>query len=357
MSDLSEKFTALEDQLAAQQVDTLASLAGIQATLDALNTLLDIMNENNAANTKALLAAIGSSAACNPCPTPSLVVPPIDTTPVTGTSDLCKRIQAFLHAMAEVFTAMDVMSAFSIPFSPGLIIDAIQEVITALENGDETPIISFPEAVRLVGDGINYIAGNFLVGDTLSDLFSGVVFDIQDAMFSSGDASAAQAAYASVISGSSIPSYAKPVMIDAAYNALFSYYFDPASTPNLTGYSGSACGEVEDTCQDLARVIAHSSVFGIDFGCIEFPTGWPRRTLYNRNSDTLSLPVVLVADLTGYSMIAVGGNITLQDQTGAGTVGVATTHNFTGAETEILLTCDSGTTCTFCGPDLPPPAR
>lgn len=261
MSDLSEKFGTLEGLMADQNTAILASLSSISDVLGLLNTALDTLNNNGATNTRALLSAIGANSPCAPCPTPPLTVPPTDPTDRALGSDKCKRTQAFLHAMAEVFTVLDTMSAFSIPFSPSLISDAISQVITALENGDETPLPSYPEAVQIVGDGINYIAGNLLVGDTLSALFAGQVFDLQSAIYLAPNAASDQEAYNEIIDGSDIPSYAKPLMKDAAYNELWSYYFDPGTDPNLTGYSGTACGvSVCDTVASVA-VTATDSFF------------------------------------------------------------------------------------------------
>jgi len=241
MSDLTAKFTALREQLAneATEADTDRNVTNIK--LQSMLDLLDVIIVNNAANTKALLAAIGQSSACMPCPLPSLTVPPTDATGRPIDEDKCKRTQAFLHAMTEVFTVLDVMSSFGVGFSPTAINEAITQVITALANSDTTPLPSWPEAVQIAGSGINYAASNVLVGDSLVELWAPLVPGAKNLIYGSGSAAGAQTAYETIISGSSSPGYAKQLMIDAAYNELFSYYFDPASEPNLTGYSGTAC--------------------------------------------------------------------------------------------------------------------
>ncbi len=262
MSDLTAKFAALESQLAEQQVATQVDLDNMQEQLTALFNELDTVIINNAANARAILQAIGANSPCAPCPTPSLTVPPVDTTGTPIDADKCKRTHAFIHAMMQVFTVLDTMSAFAIPFSPSLISDAIGQVIVALENGDPTPLPSFPEAVQIAGDGINYVAGNFLVGDTLSSLFASVALDMVDAIYSGTTAGDDKAQYAAIISGSVIPSYAKPLMIDAAYNELVSFYFDPASDVNLTGYADNDCSfSLPDitSCVDLSSA---STVLG-----------------------------------------------------------------------------------------------
>jgi hypothetical protein len=242
MGNLTEKFEGLETQLGIEHGQVMDKLTDIESTLGLLNESIDILINNGATNTRYILAALGAMSPCAPCPTPSLTVPPVDTTPNPVDEDKCKRTQAFLHAMTEVYTVLDTISAFSVPFSPTLISDAIEQVITALANGDATPLPSFPEAVNIGGDGINYAAGNFLVGDSLVALFAPIKLDLRDAIYSSSTPADAKAAFDGAIDGSSVPSYAKPLMRDAAYNALVSYYFDPASDPNLAGYSGTVCG-------------------------------------------------------------------------------------------------------------------
>jgi hypothetical protein len=243
MSDLTNKFSTLEEQLTAEHTEMQDTTDNIYALLGTMSDLLTTIQQNNALNARYLLAAIGQNSPCAPCPTPSLSVPPTDTTPRAVNTDKCKRAQAFLHAMAEIMTVMDVTSAFSIALNPSLIGDAIGQVITALENGDTTPLPSYPEATQIVGTGINYVAGNIFVGTTLSSQFSTVVFDLQSAIYSASSSADMQSVFGGVIDGSSIVDFAKPLIKALGYNALFTYYFDPASDPNIAGYSGTVCAE------------------------------------------------------------------------------------------------------------------
>lgn len=254
MTTLTEKFTNLEEQLATQAITMGGYVDTVEAKLQALFDALDVITVNNAANTRALLAALGSISPCAPCPTPPLVVPPTGTDPTPVSDELCKRVQAFLHAMTEVLTVLDTISAFSVPFNPTLITDAISQVITSLANGDETPLPSFPEAVQIGGAGINYAAGNLLVGGTLVGYFTPLVLDLRDAMYNGGSANGAQGAYNTIINGAGLPSYVSELLIAAGYNELFTYYFDEASDPNLTGYSGSVCLAAPGSCWTLVAV-------------------------------------------------------------------------------------------------------
>lgn len=241
MSDLTEKFAALEARLETDHQETLTVMVTVAETLATIAATLDIINNNAALNTRLMLAALGSINPCAPCPTPSLVVPPLDTTVTAVNQDKCKRTQAFLHAMTEVFIVLDTMSAFAIPFNPGLILDAVQQVITALANGDTTPLPSYPEAVGIVSDGIAYIANNFVFGTTLSSQFSTLVFDLQGAIYLATDASGDRDAYNAIVDASAVPSYVKPLLKDAAYAGLWNYYFDVGTAPNLAGYDGTIC--------------------------------------------------------------------------------------------------------------------
>lgn len=241
MSDLSAKFTTLETQLASQATAIQALVDGVEAALDLINAQLDTQTINNAANTRALLAAIGQNSPCMPCPTPPILIPPIGTTPLPIDEDACKRAQAFIAFMNEVFTVLDLASAVGIGFNPAVITDAINQVIAGLSGGDSPDPISFPEAVQLVGDLVSYIATNLLVGDTLLGLFTPLYSDLKAQLYLSGDAAAAQSAYNAVVDATEMDGYRKAVLKDAAYGAAYTYFFDPASDPDLTGFSGDNC--------------------------------------------------------------------------------------------------------------------
>lgn len=276
MTTLTDKFTAFEGQTATEHDETIATMGDINDVLALINTAIDTLNNNAATNTRYLLAAIASQDPCKDCTAPDISVPAVGTDPNPVSQEMCKRTQAFLHAMSEVYTVLDTMSAFGVPFTPSLIGTAFNQVITSLANSDTTPLPSFPESVQIVADGINYVASGFLVGDTLVGYFTPLIFDMRDAIFLTSTPSAAKAAYNGIIEGSAIPGYAIPIMEDAAYNALWSYYFDPSSDPNLTGYSGTACLLPSGTCFTRSIVVVNLAAGGVwqsavnaDFGLFE----------------------------------------------------------------------------------------
>jgi len=275
MSDLTDKFTTLESQLSAQHTETQSSIADLQTALDFLGTSLDIIIANNATNTRMLLAAIGQNSPCMPCPTPAIVIPPTGSTGLPVDEDACKRAQAFLNFMEAAFTVLDIASAVGIGFNPSLITDAFNQVIASLSGGDSPNAISFPEGVQLVGDMINYVALNLLRGATLVDSFAPLYFDLRDAMYIAGSGSAAQSAYVAVVNGSALDSDIKEVIKHAAYNDLFTYFFDPTSSPDLTGIDGSVCaGGLNDitSCTDFVATPATSG--GHSFYIVQLPPSY-----------------------------------------------------------------------------------
>lgn len=258
MSDLTAKFTALEEQLTSEHTEEQAVLDAMSARLDEFSTTLDTLLANNAVNTRMLLAAIGQNSPCMPCPTPPLVIPPTGVGVLPIDPEACQRAQAFMNFMAQAFTVLDLASSVGIGFTPSLVTDAFTQVIASLTGGDSPNVISFPEAVQLVGDLINYVVLNLLRGATLSASFTSLYDDIRDAVYFAGTPAAAQSAYAIVIAASGLDSDIKTVLTDAAYNDIFSYFFDSASDPDLTGIDGSVCsgslGSIT-ACTDFATTI------------------------------------------------------------------------------------------------------
>jgi len=316
MTTLTEKFDAFEAQVAEQNAAILLSMGGINDTLSLLNSALDTLINNGATNTRYLLQAIAQNSPCADCEGQAIEVPPIDTTTRPINSDKCKRTQAFLNAMTRIFEVLDVMSAFSIGFQPNLITDAVNQVIDALGNGDTTPTISFPESVQLVGDGINYIAGNLLVGDTLASLFAAQYFTLRDAIYSATSADDARNAYNTIISASGIPSYAQPVIKDAAYSALWSYYFDTSTAPNLSGLDGSVCTLGPGGCYEFAAVAYTSSVPSSAYGLSDdFDVFTPGSTLNTTGGSFTFTPAVIYgADLFGWTIESLTPGVTINYQ-------------------------------------------
>ena len=251
MSDLTAKFTDLKETLAAQASATDALVDTVEPKLQAIFDELDLILVNNAANTKAILAALGQSASCFPCPTPSIVVPPVDTTVNPIDSDHCKRSQWIIAAIARILTNMDTLQSFNVVGTFNVINDAISEIIAAISAGDTIPLPSFPETVNIVGDYVSYAGERLFSGVSLMDQFAPLESDLITAVYVSTDAGSAQSAYNASIDSSGASNGAKLLFKAVAYNALWSYALDPASMPDLSGFDGGVCSFPSGTCYTL----------------------------------------------------------------------------------------------------------
>jgi len=296
MSDLTGKFSTLEAEIAANQEDMMALLSTIDTNVGGLGEAITTLNNSMQSGFRTLQGFIGANDPCGCAGTPTLRVPPLGATPIGVSSDQCKRIQAFLHTMQEIFTVLDAASAFSVGLNFSLISNSINEVVGAIETGSDLPVISYPEGVRLVGDMINYLAGNLLVGGDLSSYFAGVILDLRDGMSLATSPSAARSLYESVIDGSTLPDYVKPVIKDGAYGAIYSYYFDTSTSPDLTGYDGGLCaGGLPDitSCTDFDSVPFSSG--GHDFYVLHLPPAYG------------PFPEATAIDFFGYSYQLIAG--------------------------------------------------
>ena len=276
MSDLTTKFAALEVQLAESDVAIQVDLNAIREQLELLNTQLDTQTINNAANTKALLAALGQTGACFPCPTPSIFVPPVDTTPKSASDANCQRSQGIIATIHAILVTMDTLQSFNVIGSFNVINDAISQVIDTIAAGDTIPLPSFPEAVNIVGNYISYAGERLFSGVGLIEQFDPLETALTSAIWAAGSPESAQAAYNAIIDGSDISFAGKYLIEGVAYASLWSYYYDPETAPDLSGFSGIACSFPPGTCfeRDLvlyARTPVAGSGYGIDvaFGPFE----------------------------------------------------------------------------------------
>jgi hypothetical protein len=255
MTTLTEKLDLLEDQLASQNTLIAGYIDTVESKLQLVNDNLSIIEENMAVNTKALLAALGQTGACFPCPTPSIVVPPIATNPTAPSTENCKRSQGIIATIHAILEGMDTLQSFNVIGSFNVINDAISEIIGSISAGDTLPLPSFPEAVNIVGDYVSYAGERVFSGVGLIDQFSTLEPTILSAIAGASDPSVAQSQYNGVIDASGASNGAKLLFKAVAYNALWSYYYDPASTPDLSGFDGSICSI--ETCFVLTAVETH----------------------------------------------------------------------------------------------------
>lgn len=359
MTDLSGKFTALESQLADQQAALLFALSGLADTLDLLNTSLDLLNNNGATNTKYLLDALSRNDPCRTCGEGTIAIPPLNggTSPLD--EDKCKRAQAFIHAMTSIFTVLDPVSAFGVGFTPQLITDAWNEVISGLGSTDTIPVISFTEAAVLFGDLVNYGAGNALVGGTLSAYFASIALDLRDAVYSGVSASEAKSNYDNTIDSSSLPSYVKPVLKDAAYAGLVNYYLDAGSTPDLTGYDGSVCSFPIGTCFEVTLAVSHWSN-GSTYNVCNVPFGsFTPVTAITTSSGVVTSdePAFFNGDLAGWTCEVLTGEVDVAYRAGdLSDTGLLSDTGYFGV-TGIPQALPSGTGSFFIRAEIPTSIR
>ncbi len=259
MTTLTEKFTALEEQLSTENATIAGYIDTVEAKLQLIADEIDTMSINAAANTKALLGALSQSAACFPCPTPSIVVPPIGTTPIPINTEACQRSQAFLATIADILTAMDTLQSFNVIGTFNVLNDAISEVISGIAAGDTVPLPSFPETVQIVGTYVNYAGERLFSGVGLMEQFSPLVATLRSALYAAGAPDSARSQYEAVIDGSSASSGAKFLFKAVAYTALYSYFFDDSTLPDLSGFDGGICTLPTGTCYEFELTLLHYS--------------------------------------------------------------------------------------------------
>lgn len=258
MTTLTEKFEALETQLAAQAAVIQGYTDEVEGKLTDIFNTLDVMNVNNAANTRYLLTALAQIDPCATCPPASLIVPPTGSTFAPVDSVTCQRSQAFIAFMDAVFSILDVVSGLGTGTFPSLVISAYNEVIASSAMFTGVPVIDFPAAVNVIGDTVNYALSNIGRGDTLTGVWSGIKAGLLPELAGSTSSSDAQSRYQAYIAASGIDSDEKLLMTAAAYNGLFDWFFDPGSSPDLTGFDGSICGGAlidATSCVDLVAVL------------------------------------------------------------------------------------------------------
>jgi len=261
MTTLTEKFAAFEAQSATQDAALQVDLNAIREQLELTNAQLDTIILNAATNTRYLLQAISQNSPCAPCPTPPITIPPVGQTPVPVNADFCKRSQAFLQMIGTVAEAFDQLMNLNVVAAWTLISDVYSQIIDTLGATDTIPLPSFPEAVNIAGNYFSFAASRLFSGETLSGVFSAVLFDLRDAIYSSGSPENAKVAYEGVIDASSMSTFAKLMLKAMAYSALYTYFFSSDTEPNLAGFDGEACTEVAPgTC--FERISELSDVGG-----------------------------------------------------------------------------------------------
>lgn len=316
MSDLTAKFSTLEAEMTSIGDEAHSQRETIESTLENIQTALSNINADMLTMRNAIIGAIGQSAACFPCPTPTIVVPPIDTTTHPVNADRCKRAQAFVATIADILTAMDTLQSFNVIGTFNVLNDAISEVISGIAAGDTVPLPSFPETVNIVGDYIGYAGERLFSGVGLMDQFTSLESDLVNATYNASNAGAAASAFNTSIEGSSASNGAQLLFKAVAYNALYSYFFDPASMPDLSAYSGGACALAPGACYVIDAVAYTSDVPSAGFGLTEdFGIFTPVTTLVTTGGTFhFTPPISYNGDLYGWTITVDTPGVTVHYQ-------------------------------------------
>lgn len=242
MTTLTQKFTTFEGQTEDNHTEVMGLLETMNENIGGIGEQIVILNNAMQAGFRNLLAAQGQSAACFPCPTPSIIVPPTNDTEVPVSTDGCQRAQWVVTAIQNILGQFDTLQSFNVVGTFNVLNDAISQIVGGFTAGDTIPLPSFPETVQLVGTYVNYAGERLFSGVSLAEQFAPLYGPLVTAVATSASAEAAQTAYNAVIDASTASSGAKQLFKAIAYNALWSYALNPDSTPDLAQFAGDACG-------------------------------------------------------------------------------------------------------------------
>jgi hypothetical protein len=315
MTDLTAKFVAFEEQVAGEHTAVMAALEALQSSLDLVASNSELALENGATNTKAIIAALGQTGACFPCPTPSIVVPPTSPTTVPVDTDHCKRSQWIIATIHSLLANMDTLQSFNVIGTFSILNDTVSQVISAIAAGDTIPLPSFPETVNIVGDYVSYAGERLFSGVGLIDQFAPLESELVTAVYTSSNAEGAQAAYNGVIEGAGVSNGARLLFEAIAYNALWSYALDPASMPDLSAFDGSACSFPSGTCYtiNLLHTTSTPSSFSDEAVSGDFgPFAGNTTVTTSASVETFTLPIWYAQDPLGWTWEVLNGSADLQ---------------------------------------------
>lgn len=274
MTTLTEKFTALEEQLAAQAATTDSYIDTTEAKLQLIADELDTQTVNNAANTRAILNALLGSNPCNDCPSVPIIGEPPITAPQPINADKCKRVQAFLHTMSLFADIADASGTIATVFTPGFITASVEQVRIWTDDSG-IPIPGWLDSVAIAADGVNFVVNRALFGGGAHEVLDPLLVSLQAALYAADSPSDAKSTYDAMIDSGDGLAAAKPLLKGIAFGDLVNYFLDPSSTPNLTGYDGSVCGLppgcleftnedcITQSTEDGPKVIPDWTIYGL----------------------------------------------------------------------------------------------
>jgi hypothetical protein len=260
MSDLTAKFSALEAELTIQHDEVQARLDTLDSNVGGIGEAITVLTNAVLALNRAQAPLLAASDPCADCPPPSLEVPPADAVGHAIDEDRCKRAQALIRFIRSYVAVQNAASAFSVAFTPTMLVNAVAQALTNIGSSDTPPTPSFPEIVQLAGDLLNFTGNNFLVGGSLLDYFDAVSGAARNAIYGAATTEVALAQYKSIMLSAASPGYANNVLADDGYIGAFNWFLSPDNSPDLTGLDGTICGaglhDITD-CTDVAAILFH----------------------------------------------------------------------------------------------------
>jgi hypothetical protein len=250
LEDLSLQLTAIIDGLAVLYAGNNAYQASALSLLSQINQNTDTIINNNALNAQRLLIAIAANDPCKSCDVLPIAPPPIQVTPQPIDQDHCKRMQALIYALRRFTVKLDILSSFGTGFSPTVIHDAIAEIITELGVAELLEFPSLGEVAQIASAGAAYVFSNLFTTNSLPAAFLSIEDQLLVVLYDTDNASAGQAAYRSFLDGSGLPSAIVQLFKAMAYTSVFNLYYDTTKMLDLSGYDGTICTP-ESPCAEV----------------------------------------------------------------------------------------------------------
>lgn len=240
MSDLTGKFTTLEEQLTAADFIRNELLNAMYSTIAAFDTDIATIRDNNATNARLILNALAFHSSCSTCPSvPLTSTPPMDTT--TAESDeFCQRVQAFLAYVSRCCDYADNVGTLASVFTTGFVTSIIDQIRVDLSDSG-IPYPGWMDTVVIAADGIDFVINRAIFGGGMHATFDPLLLDLQSAMYAAGSPSGAKSAYDAIVDASDSTGVANVLLKGVAYGDVVNYFLDPSSTPNLAPYDGTVC--------------------------------------------------------------------------------------------------------------------
>jgi hypothetical protein len=269
MTTLTQKFTGLETQLTAEQTALLtalaplstlhADIAAVSTAVTALNTalgtelasifdLLDTMNNNNAGNAQAILAAIAFYACCDAAGTPA--IPPAAGTGAGSTtgSAKCQRIQYFVDLFRFGWgLAMEAYTSIVGSMSRAAAASVLAQALSDRSISTGQLALGVPSSTKIqIADAFAALITDEGLATGMSDL-SAMMGDntfwltVVKAVYLQSTSIAGLSAWRSAIAGAAYPETVRAVANAMLYSAWTNDIYGAVPVVDASAYDGGIC--------------------------------------------------------------------------------------------------------------------